>query len=127
MDIQTRTRLDNVLQHLSINGYSVFSLIHDILTRSDKRSNLENESINLLREGLERDAADICARLLRHDPVVRLARMLSPKLRFPILICAASMPDPSCLPFPIFLSYSFRYFVLYLNTTLLCPLENIVS
>jgi hypothetical protein len=69
MDVQTRTRLDDVLQHLSLNGYSVFSLIDDILTRSDKRSNLENESIKLLREGLERDAADICARLLSHEPV----------------------------------------------------------
>jgi hypothetical protein len=53
----TRTRTGDVLQHLSLNCYSIFSLIHDILTRSDKRFNLENESINLLREGLERDAA----------------------------------------------------------------------
>lgn len=69
MDVQTRTRLDDALHHLSLNGYSVFSLIDDILTRSDKRSNLGNESINLLREGLERDAANICARLLHYGPV----------------------------------------------------------
>jgi hypothetical protein len=58
---------------------------------------------------LQTDASD--AGLLHGDErsVVRLARVLSPKLRFPILICAASMPDPPCLLFPIFLSYSFRY------------------
>jgi hypothetical protein len=64
MDDETRTRLDNALQLLSLNGYSVFSLIDDILTRTS----LENQSINLLRDGLERDAVDICARLLNHDP-----------------------------------------------------------
>ena len=69
MDVQMRTRPDDVLQHLSLNSYSVFSLIDDILERSDKHSNLENESINLLREGLEHGATDICARLLRHGPV----------------------------------------------------------
>ena len=64
MDDQTRTRLDNALQLLSLNGYSVFSFIDDVLTRTDP----ENQSINILRDGLERDAADICARLLNHDP-----------------------------------------------------------
>ena len=57
-----RPELDNVLQCLSINGYSVFSLIDDILARS----NWEDERIQTLREGMERDAADICARLLCH-------------------------------------------------------------
>lgn len=31
MDVQMHTRLDDVLQHLSLNSYSVFSLIDDIL------------------------------------------------------------------------------------------------
>jgi hypothetical protein len=59
---QLRPELDNVLQCLSLNGYSVFSLIDDILARS----NWEDDRIKILREGMERDAADICARLLCH-------------------------------------------------------------
>ncbi|KAN0130999.1 hypothetical protein V8E53_011132 [Lactarius tabidus] len=59
------SKLDNVLQCLSLNGYSVFSLIDDILACR----NWEDESIKLLREGMERDAADICARLLCFDSV----------------------------------------------------------
>ena len=57
---QVRPELDNVLQSLSLNGYSIFSLINDILPRR----NWEDERIKLLREGLERDSVDICARLL---------------------------------------------------------------
>lgn len=56
-------RLDSVLHCLSLNGYSVFSLIDEILTHYDR----EDERIKLLREGIERDAADICVRL-RHIP-----------------------------------------------------------
>ena len=59
-----RPELDNVLQCLTLNGYSVFSLINDILARC----NWEDERIKILREGMERDAADICARLLRSVP-----------------------------------------------------------
>jgi hypothetical protein len=59
---QLRPELDNVLQCLSLNGYSVFSLIDDILARG----NWKDERIKTLREGIERDAADICARLLCH-------------------------------------------------------------
>ena len=59
---QLRPELDNVLQCLTLNGYSVFSLISDILARC----NWEDERIKILREGMERDAADICARLLCH-------------------------------------------------------------
>ena len=57
-----RPELDNVLQCLSLNGYSVFSLIDDILARS----NWEDKRIKTLREGMKRDAVDICARLLCH-------------------------------------------------------------
>ena len=57
---QLRPELENVLQSLSLNGYSIFSLIDDILTRRD----WEDERIKILREGMERDAADICVRLL---------------------------------------------------------------
>jgi hypothetical protein len=64
MDNQMRPWLDIILQLLSLHGYSVFSLIDDLLARS----NSENERINLLREGLEHDAAGICARLLNHNP-----------------------------------------------------------
>ena len=59
---QLRPELDNVLQSLSLNGYSIFSLINEILPRR----NWEDERIKLLREDLERDTADICARLLSH-------------------------------------------------------------
>ncbi|KAN0131221.1 hypothetical protein V8E53_010925 [Lactarius tabidus] len=61
-----RLELDNVIQCLSLNGYSVFSLIDDILACR------EDERIKLLQEGIERelrDAADICARLLCFDSV----------------------------------------------------------
>ncbi|KAH9029679.1 hypothetical protein EDB85DRAFT_2147164 [Lactarius pseudohatsudake] len=54
-----RPELNDVLQCLSVNSYSVFSLFDDVL---DPR-------IKLLREGVERDAASICVRLLNHNPV----------------------------------------------------------
>src|ERR1700761_4168930 len=59
-----RPELDNVLQYLSLNGYSVSSLIDDIYACSNL--NHEDERIKTLREGMEHDAADICARLLYH-------------------------------------------------------------
>lgn len=58
-------RLDFILQLLSHNGYSVFSLIDDILTRGG--SEWEHERIKTLKKGIERDAVDICARLLSHN------------------------------------------------------------
>ncbi|KAH9169289.1 hypothetical protein EDB89DRAFT_2231385 [Lactarius sanguifluus] len=60
-----RPELNSVLQCLSLNGYSVFSLIDDILAHG---CNQEDPGIKLLREGVERDAANICARLLNHNP-----------------------------------------------------------
>ncbi|KAH9011540.1 hypothetical protein EDB83DRAFT_2680688 [Lactarius deliciosus] len=60
-----RPELNNVLQCLSLNGYSAFSLIDDILAQG---CNQEDPRIKLLREGVERDAASICARLLNHNP-----------------------------------------------------------
>ena len=59
---QLHPELDNVLGCLSSNGYSIFSLIDDILVRRS----WEDDRIKILREGMERDAADICARLLCH-------------------------------------------------------------
>ena len=64
-----RPELDNVLQCLSLNGYSMFSLIDEILTHGHNlNQDPEDQTIKLLREGTERDAADICARLLSHNP-----------------------------------------------------------
>ncbi|KAH9161655.1 hypothetical protein EDB89DRAFT_2248278 [Lactarius sanguifluus] len=57
--------LNDVLKCLSLNGYSVFSLIDDLLAQG---CNQEDPRIKLLREGVERDAASICARLLNHNP-----------------------------------------------------------
>ena len=59
-------RLDFIIQLLSHNGYSVFSLIDDILTRGGNE--WEHGRIKTLKEGIERDAVDICARLLNHNP-----------------------------------------------------------
>ena len=55
--------LNNVLQCISLNGYSVLSLISDILAHG---SNREDRRIEWLLEGVERDAVDSCARLLNH-------------------------------------------------------------
>ncbi|KAH9037721.1 hypothetical protein EDB84DRAFT_1130057 [Lactarius hengduanensis] len=65
MDHTMHPELDNVLQSLLLNGYSVFSLIDDILAHDRNR---EDQRIMLLRGGVERDVADICARLLGYDP-----------------------------------------------------------
>ena len=57
--------LDNILKLISLNGYSIFSLIDDILARGE----WEDERIKRLQKGITRDAVDICARLLSHKPV----------------------------------------------------------
>ena len=54
--------LNNVVGCLSSNGYSIFSLIDEILACC----NWEDDRIKILQEGTERDAADICARFLCH-------------------------------------------------------------
>ena len=59
-----RPELDNVLQCLFLNGYSVLSLISDILSHG---SNEEDQLIKCLLEGVEQDAVNICARLLNHN------------------------------------------------------------
>jgi hypothetical protein len=59
-----RPEFDNVLQCLSLNGYSVFSLINDILSHG---SDGEDRRIKSLREGVERDSVNICARILNHN------------------------------------------------------------
>ena len=61
---QMRPELDNVLQCLSLNGYSILSLISDVLSHASK---WEDRRIKCLLEGVERDAVDICARLLSHN------------------------------------------------------------
>ena len=58
--------LDDVLGCLSSNGYSIFSLIDEILVRRNWEDDRQDDRIKILREGMERDAADICARLLCH-------------------------------------------------------------
>ncbi|KAH9038083.1 hypothetical protein EDB85DRAFT_1888141 [Lactarius pseudohatsudake] len=65
MDNQVHSGLDNVLSCLSENGYTISSLISDILMRC---YTLEHWRVRLAREELERDAVDICARFLRHIP-----------------------------------------------------------
>lgn len=75
-----RPELNNAIQCLSLNGYSVSSLIDDILACR----NLEDERIKLLREGIERDAADICARLLCFDAIPKRA------LKYGMVQCTCS-------------------------------------
>jgi len=65
--MRMRPELDNVIQSLLLNGYSLFTLINDILLEHD--SDQEDPTIKSLREGIERDATDICARLLSHKPL----------------------------------------------------------
>lgn len=65
IDLITRTKyIDSILQLISLNGYSIFSLIDGILARRE----WEDEGIKLLQEGIMRDAVDICTRLLGHKP-----------------------------------------------------------
>ena len=56
--------LDSILKLISLNGYSIFSLIDGILARGE----WEDKRIKLLQEGITRDAVDICACLLSHKP-----------------------------------------------------------
>ncbi|KAH9161818.1 hypothetical protein EDB89DRAFT_2155620 [Lactarius sanguifluus] len=70
MDHTMRPELDNVLQCLLLNGYSVLSLINDIVAHDRNR---EDKRIIHLREGVERDAADICARVLKTARTLRSA------------------------------------------------------
>ena len=60
---KSHPKLESVLRFLSINGYSVFSLINDILAYHD----WEDERIMSFRERMAHDAPDICARL-HHIP-----------------------------------------------------------
>ncbi len=64
--MRMRPELDNVIQSLFLNGYSLFTLINDILLEHDPDQ--EDPTIKSLRKGIERDATDICARLLSHKP-----------------------------------------------------------
>ena len=61
---QMRPELDSVLQSLSLNGYSIFSLMDYILAPYNR----EDQRIIPLREGIERDTADICLLLHSHNP-----------------------------------------------------------
>ncbi|KAH9016494.1 hypothetical protein EDB85DRAFT_2279941 [Lactarius pseudohatsudake] len=70
MDHTMRPELDNVLQCLLLNGYSVLSLIDDILAHDRNR---EDKRIIYLREGVERDAANICARVVQTTRTLRSA------------------------------------------------------
>jgi hypothetical protein len=59
---QLHPELYDVLECLSLNGYSIFLLIDDILAHS----NWDNKRIMILQEGMEHNTADICTRLLCH-------------------------------------------------------------
>ena len=61
MDDQARA-FDTVLQCLSDNGYSVLTLVTGVLSAH----NLDGQRFQDVREELERDAVDICARLFNH-------------------------------------------------------------
>jgi hypothetical protein len=67
--MDNRSALDIVLLCLSDNGYTISSLISDVLMR---RYTLEDQRVRLAREELERDSVDICARLLNHNPSTTL-------------------------------------------------------
>ena len=81
---QIRPDFDDVILCLSLSGYSVSSLIDNILACR----NSEDERIKLLREEMERDAADICARLLCFDPVpkrvLKYGRVQGARLAFSV-------------------------------------------
>jgi hypothetical protein len=61
---QMPPELGPVLQTLSSNGNSIFSLMDYILASH----NPEDQRIKPLREGMERDTANICILLLSHNP-----------------------------------------------------------
>ena len=54
-----RPKLETVLQSLSLKGYSIFSLVDYILAPYDR----DDQRMKPLREGMERDIADIYIRL----------------------------------------------------------------
>ena len=57
--------LDAILQCLSDNGYSIFTLVTGVLSQH----NLADQRIQSAKEDLERNAVDICACFLSHAPV----------------------------------------------------------
>lgn len=65
MDTRVNSGLDKVLSCLSDNGYTISSLISNVLLRCHT---LEDQRVQSAREGLERDAMDICTRLCGHIP-----------------------------------------------------------
>ncbi|KAH9008001.1 hypothetical protein EDB85DRAFT_1843007, partial [Lactarius pseudohatsudake] len=58
--------LANVLQCLSDNGYTIFSLVTSVLSWCNLDQDLDDLGVQLAREDLERDAVDVCACLLSH-------------------------------------------------------------
>ncbi|KAH9031297.1 hypothetical protein EDB84DRAFT_1271088 [Lactarius hengduanensis] len=63
---RTNPELANVLQCLSDNGYTIFSLVTSVLSWCNLDQDLDDLGVQLAREDLERDAVDVCARLLSH-------------------------------------------------------------
>ncbi|KAI9431079.1 hypothetical protein H4582DRAFT_1822991 [Lactarius indigo] len=57
--------LNTVLSCLSDNGYTIFTLLSDVLSR---RYTLEDRRVRSAREEVEHDALNICASLLSHTP-----------------------------------------------------------
>ncbi|KAH9015996.1 hypothetical protein EDB85DRAFT_1817773, partial [Lactarius pseudohatsudake] len=63
--MDNHSRLNNVLSCLSDNDYTISALLSDVLSR---RYTLEDRRVQSAREEVERNALDICARLLGHTP-----------------------------------------------------------
>jgi hypothetical protein len=61
-----RPELVNVLHFLSEHGYSVSSLVEDVL--GSQTRDLGYQIVQLTKDQLERDAVDICAHLFNHAP-----------------------------------------------------------
>ncbi|KAH8977876.1 hypothetical protein EDB92DRAFT_1808094 [Lactarius akahatsu] len=57
--------LNNILSCLSDNGYTILTLLSDVLSR---QYTLEDQRVQLVREEVECDALGICAHLLSHIP-----------------------------------------------------------
>ncbi|KAH8976431.1 hypothetical protein EDB92DRAFT_1811877 [Lactarius akahatsu] len=64
--MDNHSALNNILSCLSDNGYTILTLLSDVLSR---RYTLEDRRVWLAREEVERDALGICARLLSHIPM----------------------------------------------------------
>ncbi|KAH8980615.1 hypothetical protein EDB92DRAFT_1820506 [Lactarius akahatsu] len=63
--MDNHSALNNILSCLSDNGYTILTLLSDVLLR---QYTLEDQRVRLAREEVERDALGICTHLLSHIP-----------------------------------------------------------